>query len=85
MTKNLEIIDTFPAFLKFWGKVRQKPCDLQVTAWAENYLSKWPELLAKQIDNYSSLKLDWRKFAKEKIFPHIVLRRTDNRHDASGL
>ena len=66
MTQNIEIIDTFPAFLKFWDKVRQKPRDLQVTAWAEDYLSKWPELLAKQIDNYSSQKLE-RRMVEDRI------------------
>jgi len=67
-------VDTFPAFLTYWAKVEDKPLDDQIEGWATNYMSLWPELLAKQIEDYSSQKLDWRQIAREKVFPYLADR-----------
>ncbi len=68
------LIDTFPAFLEFWSQVRRKPLDEQIELWAADYLSAWPELLAKQVDDYASLGQDCRQVARQKVFPHLAKR-----------
>ncbi|MBN1692333.1 MAG: hypothetical protein JW845_02130 [Dehalococcoidales bacterium] len=67
----LEIIDTFPAFLKYWKKAQNQSLDEQIEGWEKVYMTPWPELLAKQLDNYEADKLDWRKIARVKVFPHF--------------
>jgi hypothetical protein len=56
-----EVIDAFPAFLTYWRTVQGQPLDDQIEAWATEYLSPWPELLAKQVDDYASQSVDWRQ------------------------
>jgi hypothetical protein len=68
------LIDTFPAFLEFWSEAKARPLDEQVEAWAKVYLSAWPELLEKQVEDYRSQHLDWRGIAREKVFPFIPQR-----------
>lgn len=65
------MIDTFPAFLKFWASYCHASMDDQIDRWASEYMAPNPELLAKQIDDYTSQNLDWRQVAKEKVFPFI--------------
>jgi hypothetical protein len=73
--KSLDaLIDTFPAFLTFWNQVRRKSLDDRMELWASEYMSAWPELLAKQLDDYASQNLDWRQVAREKVFPHLASR-----------
>ena len=69
-----EIIDTFPVFFTFWRDVQQRPIETQIDAWLDSYMSHWPELLKKQMDDYASLKEDWRVTAVERIFPAIPER-----------
>ena len=68
---HCEIIAAFPTFLMFWAQVRQQPTDLQVEAWASEYMWRWPELLAKQQEDYTSQNFDWRQIAQEKVFPFL--------------
>lgn len=68
---SFEIIDTFPAFLAYWAKARTKPIDEQIELWANDYMSGWPELLEKQIEDYSEQNLAWKQIARERIFPHL--------------
>ena len=68
------LIDTFPAFLAYWAEAGRKPINDQIEDWAAVYMSRWPELLAKQIEDYSSQNLDWRQVAREKVFPHLADR-----------
>lgn len=70
-TSKLEILDTFPAFLVYWEKCRDLPLDVQIELWAQDYLSPWPELLAKQIEDYCQQNIDWREIARERIFPQL--------------
>ncbi len=58
-TSQLEIIDTFPAYLQYWEKCRDLSLDEQIDRWAQDYLSPWPELLAKQIEDYHKQNVDW--------------------------
>jgi hypothetical protein len=73
-SRMCELIDTFPAFLTYWTRVQGKPLDDQLERWAMEYLSSCPELLDKQIEDYSSQNLDWRQIAREKVFPYLTER-----------
>ena len=67
-------IDTFPAFLNFWTENGDKPIEDQIDAWVNDYMSRWPELLKLQQDNYAEDNLDWRHIAREKVFPFLPER-----------
>ncbi len=47
---------------------------MQIETWASEYMSQWPELLNKQIEDYAAQELDWRLIAEEKVFPHLGAR-----------
>lgn len=68
------IIDTYPAFLSFWEQAHLEPLERQIECWASEYLSPWPELLAKQQADYASQHLDWRQIARERVFPFLSER-----------
>ena len=65
------LIDTFPAFLAYWTDVQNSSLDAQIESWASEYMSRWPELLEKQLDDYASQGLSWRRIARERIFPFL--------------
>ncbi len=69
-----EFIDTFPAFLAYQTKVQDKPLSERIERWATEYMARWPELLAKQTEDYSVQNLNWREIAREKIFPYLTER-----------
>jgi hypothetical protein len=69
--ETCEIIDTFPAFLPFWNKVRRLSIEEQINGWENEYMAPWPELLKKQVDNYAEDKLDWHQIAREEVFPFL--------------
>ena len=73
MSANL-IVDTFPAFLKFWEKVRGRSRDEQVEGWASTYLASWPELLKMQVQDYVRRGQDWRQIAGERVIAHWTER-----------
>jgi hypothetical protein len=68
------VIDTFPAFLAFWTESQHEPLDAQIEVWSAEYMVQWPELLEKQLEDYASQELDWRKVAREKVFPFLDSR-----------
>ena len=43
----------------------------QIELWETSYISKYPELLQKQLHDYASMGMSWRKLAGEKVFPHL--------------
>lgn len=69
-----EILDTFPYFLTVWDEIRHSSVDVQIKAWLEKYMSSYPELLQKQLDDYASLNEDWQATASERIFPALPER-----------
>lgn len=71
-----EILDTFPSFLTFWNGVQHGSIEAQIDAWLNEYMSHWPDLLQKQLDDYASLNEDWRATASERIFPALPGRLT---------
>ena len=52
---SLSLVDTFPAFQEFWKVARDQPVERQITLWEREYMAPWPELLAKQKENYHAL------------------------------
>jgi len=67
-------IDTYPDFLRYWSEVQHRPLDEQIEGWENIYMRQYPELLAKQKEDYSSQNIDWRQIAREKVFPHLTSR-----------
>jgi hypothetical protein len=71
---RLQLLDTFPEFEEFWRSVRSEPVETQIDRWAHQYLSRWPELLEKQVQSYSTEGVDWKRIARTRIFPHLSER-----------
>ncbi len=69
--KSFEIIDTFPDFQAYWTKAQSESMESQIDLWAKEYMAGWPELLEKQIEDYSEQDLDWKEIARERIFPDL--------------
>ncbi len=67
----MHVIDTFPAFTAYRDEFTSRPLDDQIEAWSTQYMASWPDLLAAQIEDYASQKLDWRQIAREKVFPFL--------------
>jgi hypothetical protein len=70
MTKP-NVLDTFPAFDTFWKEVEGLPVHRQINLWEAEYMARWPELLAKQIECYSSEGADWKSVARTHVFPYL--------------
>lgn len=62
------LLDTFPAFLEWWERAQGQSLEEQMEGWAAEYMAQWPELLAKQWQDYTSQGLDWREVAREQVF-----------------
>lgn len=69
-----EILDTFPSFLRLWNEIENSSLDVQINSWVERYMSLFPELLQKQLDDFANLNEDWRATASERIFPALPER-----------
>jgi hypothetical protein len=67
----IEIIDTFPHFLSFWSGAGNRSLEALVEAWERDHMVAWPQLLAKQIDDYESQGEDWQAIAGERVFPFL--------------
>jgi len=65
------IVDTFSVFQSVWKDIQHSLVDEQINGWLERYMSHYPELLQKQLDDYASLNEDWRVTASERIFPAL--------------
>jgi hypothetical protein len=71
---RLQVLDTFPAFERFWRQVHSEPIAIQIDRWEHEYMATWPELLAKLKQNYSEEGEDWKRIARTRIFPHLTER-----------
>jgi len=78
------LIDAFTGFLRSWREIEGQPLTHQIEGWEAFYRSHYPELLDKQIRDYASQGLDWRRMAAERIFPHLAERmsRMQRAHEA---
>ncbi|MCK5116660.1 MAG: hypothetical protein KAR44_08670 [Candidatus Aegiribacteria sp.] len=69
------ILDTYPEFVSYWNKYSQLSLHQKIEGWANEYMSKWPQLLQMQKDDYSDLPdSNWRDIAETRIFPFITDR-----------
>jgi hypothetical protein len=71
------LIDTYPAFVQFWAETCRLPVEQQIEGWAARYMAQWPELYEKQVQDYHTDGLDWRKVAREQIFPFLAVRQAE--------
>lgn len=71
---ELQLIDTFPRFLDYWEEVGALSHGEQIEAWADLYMSHWPELRQMQIENYAEEGEDWRAIAREHVVPFLAER-----------
>ncbi len=71
---EIEIVDTFPAFLVYWSESRGLPIECQIDGWMNDYMVRWPELLRKQVDDYTTDGFEWRDIVRERIFPDLDSR-----------
>ncbi len=69
--RNLILLDTFPEFLKFWKRAKNKNIKEQIGLWEKDYMSKFPELFEKQKRDYEEQGINWREIAEKRIFPFI--------------
>lgn len=67
----LKTIDTYPAFRRYWERVKDHGVPEQIERWRAGYLEPWPDLLHKQIEDYASQGLDWRDIARERVFSQV--------------
>jgi hypothetical protein len=61
------LIDTYEDFLNYWKASNSKDVDGQIALWQTQYMSKYPELLQKQIEDYQEMNVDWRETAKKVL------------------
>ena len=60
-----------PRFFEYWRSYSSQPIEEQVRGWENEYMSNWPELLEKQIENYRKDDMDWEAIARDRIFPDL--------------
>ncbi len=72
--RPLEVLDTFPAFERYWRTARSRPLEVQIARWENDYMAEWPELLDKLTGNYSEEGLDWKRIASTRVFPYLSER-----------
>ena len=65
------IIDTYPSFREYWERVKARSIDEQIKAWETDYMSRYPQLFKLQVEGYEDMGVDWRKIAREKVFPKL--------------
>lgn len=71
MQAHYKILDTFNDFELYWTVASQKNVRQKLQLWQSIYMSKYPELLKKQIKSYEEEGLNWQKIAMEKVFPTL--------------
>lgn len=70
----MKLLDTFPAFERYWSSARALPMAGQIARWESEYMAPFPELLQKQKDDYHRSGLSWQRIARTRVFPHIPAR-----------
>jgi hypothetical protein len=61
---SCRLIHTFPEFQAYWQLAQDQPLGAQIEAWASEYISAWPELLDKQLDDCCAQEIRWREIAR---------------------
>jgi len=68
---TLHVLDTFPAFERYWRSVDSSPLRIQIERWEHEYMAPWPELLEKQLRSYTEEGEDWKQIARTRVFPRL--------------
>lgn len=68
---SYRVLDTFPAFDRFWRRGRSLRVDQAIESWWQDYLRPWPELFRKQVADYRHQGIDWRQIARGRVFPTL--------------
>lgn len=71
---EINVIDTYPAFLSYWNHVQHLPVGAQITRWKSEYMASWPKLMNKQIDDCEADAEDWQAIAREQVFSDLDRR-----------
>jgi hypothetical protein len=69
--KKWKIFDTFDDFKEIWPLMKNTDIENQIEIWVTKYMHKWPDLLKMQIESYQNDGEDWKKIAKEHVFPKL--------------
>ena len=69
--KKWKIFDTFDDFEEIWPLMENTDIENQIEIWNTKYMNKWPDLLKMQIESYQNDGEDWKKIAKEYVFPKL--------------
>nr|WP_147662998.1 hypothetical protein [Candidatus Prometheoarchaeum syntrophicum]QEE16115.1 hypothetical protein DSAG12_01944 [Candidatus Prometheoarchaeum syntrophicum] len=69
--KNWKIFDTFDDFEEIWSLMENADIENQIEIWKTLYMEKWPYILKMQIESYQNDGEDWKKIAKEHVFPKL--------------
>jgi hypothetical protein len=80
-----EVLDTFPAFERFWKSSASLPPAERVDGWRREYLSPWPELWRMQAEDYRGNGVDWRSVARRRVFPTIERMLPAMRRSRAGI
>ena len=68
MGTHLKTLDTYQDFSDYWSLASTQTVDEQLHLWQTLYMSKYPELLDKQVRSYKDANTDWEEIAR-KILP----------------
>ncbi len=69
--KKWNVFDTFDDFEEIWSLMENEDIENQIEIWKTKYMEKWPDLLKMQIESYQNDGEDWKKIAKEHVFPKL--------------
>lgn len=66
-----QVVDTFDDFAQLWPEIADQAPEAQLEAWRDRYMSRWPELLNKQLEDRRREGADWKQIAIERVFFHL--------------
>jgi hypothetical protein len=62
-----EVLDTYNDFSAYWAYARFKSLKEKVRLWRASYMKKYPELFAKQVENYGEMGVDRHEVAEKNL------------------
>lgn len=67
----INLIDTYKDLVNYCEKYKDESIKYMINGWLNEYISTYPELRDKCINNYKEEGFDWYKIALKKIFPSV--------------
>ena len=62
------LVDTFPEFKKYFQNNLDKSIEEKIIIWKEKYISQYPELKQKCINEYEKNDYKWKEIARKMVF-----------------